>query len=150
MKAIEPDRQLSAGMKALRWLVCWGGGGMTMATIICLGIMVAAAPPLKRTSPVYRVHTVPVSQVISYGEGVGLLDTRSGAIAELRGNLDNPSSKLSWFPRVEGVDGTSGYLQIQSPQFNRPDASFLVDVVTGNTWILRDRGNNNGSWEEVR
>jgi len=119
-----------------------------IATLVCLTTLAAA--PADRMSPAFRAYAVPVSQVISYGTGVGLLGTRSGAIAELRGNLDNQSSQLSWFPRVEGVDGSSGYLQIQSPQFNRPDASFLVDVVTGDTWILRNRGNNNGSWEPVR
>ncbi len=97
----------------------------------------------------FRTLDIPVAQVMSYQQGVGLLNTVTGEIFELRGDLDNASSRLSWFPRVAGLDGTSGFLQVQSPQFNRPDAVFLVDAVTGATWILRDRGNNNGTWEKV-
>ncbi len=148
METIETDRPLSAGMKALKGLML-GAGGLTIATIVCLGIMIAAAPPLQSVR-VFRTLSTPVTQIVSYGEGVGLLDTRNGSISELRGSLDNQSSQLSWFLRVEGVEGTSGHLEMQSPQWNRPDALFLVDVMTGETWILRDRGNNNGTWESVR
>ncbi len=118
---------------------------IAIPAIVALVALVAAAPVR-----VFRTLATPVTQVVSYGEGVGLLDTRNGSISELRGSLDNQSSQLSWFLRVEGVEGTSGHLEMQSPQFNRPDALFLVDVMTGETWILRDRGNNNGSWEVVR
>ena len=97
----------------------------------------------------FRTLDIPVAQVMSYQQGIGLLDSTTGAILELRGDLDNASSRLSWFPRVAGLTGTSGFLQVQSPQFNRPDAVFLVDAVTGDTWILRDRGNHNGTWELV-
>lgn len=123
---------------------------IAIPAIVALVALVAAAPLQMPTVRVFRTLATPVSQIISYGDGVGLLDTRNGAISELRGSLDNPSSQLSWFLRVEGVEGTSGHLETQSPQFNRPDALFLVDVVSGDTWILRDRGNNNGSWESVR
>ena len=118
---------------------------IAIPAIVALVALVAAAPVR-----VFRTLATPVTQVVSYGEGVGLLDTRNGSISELRGSLDNQSSQLSWFLRVEGVEGTSGHLEMQSPQFNRPDAVFLVDVMSGETWILRDRGNNNGSWEAVR
>lgn len=97
----------------------------------------------------FRTLDIPVAQVISYQEGVGLLNTTTGEIFELRGDLDNSSSRLSWFPRVAGLSGTSGFLQVQSPRINRPNAIFLVDAVTGSTWILRDRGNHNGTWEAV-
>lgn len=123
--------------------------GMTWLFVIVVFATAAFSAPQERTSPAFRAYAVPVSQVISFQEGIGLLDTTTGSLFELRGNLDNPSATLSWFPRVEGVEGGSGYLQVQSPRFNSPDAVFLVDVVTGDTWILRDRGNKNGSWEPV-
>ena len=121
---------------------------IAIPAIVALVALVAAAP--LGPARVFRTLATPVTQIVSYGEGVGLLDTRNGAISELRGDLDNSSSRLSWFLRVEGVEGTSGHLEMQSPQWNRPDALFLVDVMTGETWILRDRGNNNGTWESVR
>lgn len=122
---------------------------VAFAVLTLIAAVVFAGPPADRTSPAFRAYAVPVSQVISYRQGIGLLDTTTGTLFELRGDLDNPSSALSWFPRVEGIEGGSGYLQVQSPRFIRPDAVFLVDVVTGDTWILRDRGNHNGSWEPV-
>ena len=97
----------------------------------------------------FRTLDIPVAQVMPYQQGVGLLNTVTGEIFELRGDLDNASSRLSWFPRVAGLDGTSGFLQVQSPHFNRQNAGVLVDAVTGATWILRDRGNHNGTWEPV-
>ena len=121
---------------------------IAIPAIVALVALVAAAP--LGPARVFRTLATPVTQIASYGEGVGLLDTRNGAISELRGDLDNSSSQLNWFLRVEGVEGTSGHLEMQSPQWNHPDALFLVDVMTGETWILRDRGNNNGSWEVVR
>lgn len=91
----------------------------------------------------------PSTQIFSFNEGVGLLNTKTGEVFELRGNLDNPSVELSWFSRVQPVDKSSGFLQVQRAEFNRPDAVFLVDVVRGDTWILRDRGNKNHSWNRI-
>ncbi len=123
---------------------------LAFAVLTLIATAVLAGPPADRTSPAFRAYAVPVSRVISYQDGVGLLNTTTGALFELRGDLDNEGAQLNWFPRVEGIEGGSGYLQVQSPRFTRPDAVFLVDVVTGDTWILRDRGNHNGSWEPVK
>ncbi len=104
-----------------------------------------------------RGFIVPASQIISFDDTVGRLDTRTGAIYRLHGvasdptaALDNPSAKLTWEERVPAVKGdTSGVLEIQRPTFNRPDATFLVDIVTGKTWILRRRASSNRSWEPI-
>ena len=118
--------------------------GAAFVLLVVVASEVFAAP-----QRAFRTLDIPVVQVIPYQQGVGLLDTTTGEIFELRGDLDNASSRLSWFPRVAGLAGTSGFLKVQSPQFNRPDAVFLIDAVTGATWILRERGNNNGTWEKV-
>ena len=122
---------------------------VTTAMVAFVILAVIASEVFAAPQRAFRTLDMPVAQVMSYQEGVGLLNTMTGEIFELRGDLDNASSRLSWFPRVSGLAGTSGFLQVQSPQFNRPDAVFLVDAVTGATWILRDRGNHNGSWEVV-
>ncbi len=118
--------------------------GVSFVLLVVIASEVFAAP-----QRAFRTLDIPVVQVMSYQQGVGLLDTTTGEIFELRGDLDNASSRLSWFPRVAGLAGTSGFLKVQSPQFNRPDAVFLIDAVTGATWILRERGNMNGTWEKV-
>ena len=65
---------------------------IAITAIVALVDLVAAAPVR-----VFRTLAAPVTQVVSDGEGVGLLDTRDGSISELRGSLDNQSSQLSWF-----------------------------------------------------
>ncbi len=123
--------------------------GAAFVLLVVVASEVFAAP-----QRAFRTLDIPVVQVIPYQQGVGLLDTTTGEIFELRGDLYNASSRLSWFPRVAGFAGTSGFLQVQSPPrhhgpIDRPDPVFLVDAVTGATWILRDRGNHNGTWEAV-
>ncbi len=115
-------------------------------------LVVVASEVFGAPQRAFRTLDIPVAQVIPYQQGVGLLDTVTGEIFELRGDLKNASSQLSWFARVPGLAGTSGFLQVQSPRrfvIDRPDPIFLVDAVTGATWILRDRGNHNGTWEAV-
>jgi hypothetical protein len=97
-----------------------------------------------------RSYLVPASRIISWDQTIGMLDTVTGAVYKLEGSLDNPGARLSWKLRVPPVTGeTSGLLEIQRATFNRPDATFLVDIVTGRTWILRRRASSNGSWDPV-
>ena len=122
---------------------------LAVALVAFVVLVVLVSEVFSAPQRAFRTLDIPVVQVMSYQQGVGLLDTTTGEIFELRGDLDNASSRLSWFPRVAGLADTSGFLKVQSPQFNNPDAVFLIDAVTGATWILRERGNNNGSWEKV-
>jgi hypothetical protein len=102
------------------------------------------------TVPGLRSLFLPAARIISLDETVGLLETTSGAVYRLNGNLDNSSAALTWQLRVPPVSGpTSGLLEIQRPDFNRPDATFLVDIVSGRTWILRRRAAETGTWEPV-
>ena len=90
------------------------------------------------------------SQIISFDETIGMLDTTSGAIYRLRGNLDNPGAKLTWEMRVSPVtEANSGMLELQRPTFNAPGTHFLVDQITGDTWVLRRRASENGAWVPV-
>lgn len=97
-----------------------------------------------------RQFNRPAVQVISWDEGVALFDSVNGAVYRLRGSLSNPSVRNTWQLRVPPVTvPTSGVLELQRATFNAPGALFLVDVVTGQTWILRDRPSETGSWEPV-
>ena len=81
---------------------------------------------------------------------IARLDTSTGAVYRFRGNIDNPSVRNTWELRVAAVKGeTSGLLEIQRLAFGSTQVTFLVDVVTGNTWILRNRASTNGSWDPV-
>ena len=97
-----------------------------------------------------RGFIVPAAQIIGFDDTVGLLNTATGAIYRIRGDLNNSSVKNNWEMRVQPVDEqTSGLLELQRTAFGSAGATFLVDIVTGKTWILRDRASSNRSWEPV-
>ena len=82
---------------------------------------------------------------------IARLDTTTGAIYRFRGNVDNPSVTNTWQLRVPPVEQeTSGLLEIQNMAIEdtRP-VTFLVDIVYGTTWILRERAPSNASWQLV-
>lgn len=93
---------------------------------------------------------VPKSRIIAFDDTIGLLDTSNGAIHRLHGDARNPNVRSQWVAHVAPVSGvTSGVLQLQKPEGvnTQSDATFLVDVVTGDTWLLRrlvDEGRNSG------
>ena len=95
---------------------------------------------------------------------IARLDTRTGAVYRFRGDTTNPSVRNTWELRVAPVKGkTSGILEIQriiaphgelgrnptTTEVVLVPSTFLVDVVTGETWILRRRASTNASWDKV-
>lgn len=89
-------------------------------------------------------------RIIQWDHSVARFDSATGSIHRFNGDLDKPNVRAQWVPLVRGVnERTSGVLQIQHPAgVHAIDAPFLVDVMTGDTWILRRRGAN-ASWEKV-
>ena len=88
---------------------------------------------------------------------IARLDTTTGAVYRFRGDVDNPSVRNTWQRRVPPVNGQhSGLLEIQQVRLpgsrDREGSSttFLVDIVTGRTWILRPRASTNASWDPVK
>ena len=88
------------------------------------------------------------------------LNTRTGAVYRFRGNLANTALTSTWEMRVPPVtEGTSGVLEIQRialPSKNDrtgvvdvDTATFLIDIVNGTTWILRDMASTNAKWQMV-
>jgi hypothetical protein len=128
------------------------GSGVKLALLglVIAGIGVAIGAGRQGASiadPTARVFVVPATQIISWNDTVARMDTTTGAIYIFKGSLRNESSIAQWEERVPGVRGeTSGYLQMQRPLFD-PDVTFLVDVVNGNTWILRRRSGDTATWE---
>lgn len=89
-------------------------------------------------------------RIIQWDHSVARFDSSTGSIHRFNGDLDKPNVRAQWVPLVRGVnERTSGVLQIQQPHgVHAIDAAFLVDVITGDTWILRRRGAN-ATWEKV-
>jgi hypothetical protein len=120
-----------------------------LVAVVAIALGAGAARAGRAERPVAGTY-FPASQIISFDNTIGRLDTATGAVYRLRGNLDNPGAKLTWERRVPPVTAsTSGLLEIQRATFNRPDAIFLVDIVTGKTWILRRRASSNSAWAPV-
>lgn len=95
-----------------------------------------------------------------FDSSIARLDTRTGAVYRFRGNVDNSSVRNTWELRVGPVKlATSGLLEIQQVRpekvTNQHDPTprrletFLVDIVTGDTWILRRRASTNATWDPV-
>jgi len=93
---------------------------------------------------------VPRVRIIQFGDTVARFNTVTGEIHRFHGDLDKPNVRGQWVRHVRGVsDTTSGVLQIQRPDGVRAEeAAFLVDAITGDTWLLRRRGAA-AEWDRV-
>jgi len=129
------------GMSSRRWLG-YGALGVFVA-----GIFVAAGAG-SRQDVTSEYVLPPAAEIIAFDTTVGVLDTTTGAIYRLRGDLRNPSARNTWKMRVGPIkESHSGQLEIQKIALGQhPELTFLVDQVTGRTWILRRRASTNGSW----
>lgn len=97
-------------------------------------------------------YVIPRVRIIAFDESVALFDTRDGALYRFHGDLRNPAVRSVWVKHVPGLpQPTSGVMEIQKAEGVNPhqDATFLVDVFTGETWILRRRGAN-AAWDPVK
>ncbi len=94
-------------------------------------------------------RVLPRVQVIQFDHTFARLDTATGALHLFSGDTRNPSSRSQWRRHAAGVGGTSGYLELQQPRgVDARSTLFLVDVVTGDTWILSRRGSR-ATWDHV-
>ena len=85
-------------------------------------------------------------RIIEVDDRVMRLDTNTGELSRFRGTLSGSNARGNFVTFAQPLsDPTSGFLEIQEVG----DAIFLVDVSTGQTWILRQRSNNVASWIEV-
>ena len=92
----------------------------------------------------------------AFDSDIARFDTRTGAIYRFRGNVDIASVQNTWEIRVPPVkEETSGLLEIQNILLDRPTTeivppvTFLVDIVNGTTWILRETAATNARWQVI-
>lgn len=100
---------------------------------------------------------LPKVRIVNFDEGVAKFDTTTGSLHRFAGSLRGDHVGGKWILSVPPVSGpTSGMLQIQNSVGveNFASTMFLVDAVTGRTWILElsngDRRARTGVWEEVK
>jgi len=92
------------------------------------------------------VTKVEVINLKNFDSQVALFNRTTGEIRRFHGSLDDPNVRNQWLELVDGVDSkTSGLLDIQFAG----NQMFLVDAVTGKTWILRERASV-FEWDPVR
>ncbi len=140
-----------------KWILVTICAAVTLVAIGAGGAKIAAQ---------YFVQGPSASQIIflpggneQFDSDIARLDTRTGAIYRFRGNVNNPSVRNTWELRVPPVKETSGWLEVQTialppvvkknESVERPVTAFLVDIVTGKTWILRQRASTNATWDPV-
>jgi hypothetical protein len=133
--------------------VCALAAGTAVGAIAFGGSYVGAQRGQASTPEV----VAPAAQIFFWSDELALLDTTNGAVYTLRGDLDNASSEPNWRLRVAPVDESSGYLQLQRAEMDDVATTitrlsgeiFLVDRITGRTWVLRERASTNGTWDVI-
>lgn len=111
----------------------------------------AAAQDPTLYDPAGGTIVFPRVSIIQWGDvSVARFDSATGAVHRFSGDLDKPSTRAEWVLHVSPVrERTSGMLRFQQPHGTHAmDAPFLIDVVTGDTWILRRRGAG-ATWDKV-
>ena len=128
----------------------WTGKGIGLALVLVVLTFVSIGDARPATMRDGAAYILPAVQVISWDRTVGMLDTRTGAVYRLLGNVDKTRVKNTWKQRVAPVTGShSGMLEIQRSTFNEIRTTFLVDVVEGHTWILKRTASTNRRWQRV-
>jgi hypothetical protein len=88
----------------------------------------------------------PRTRIIEFDDRVAMLDTSTGELFRFRGDLSGSNARGTFVRLARPLaESTSGFLQLQQVA----GATFLIDTVNGNVWILRQRGNSNASWIPV-
>lgn len=91
-----------------------------------------------------RVH------IFNLEDTVARLDTVTGEVHLFTGDVRRPGTRGQWRLYASGVGQTSGYLQIQTPAgVEAYPVLFLVDIVTGDSWVLTRRGTGRATWDRV-
>lgn len=90
----------------------------------------------------------PDVRIIRFDTHVARLDTETGEISRFSGTLSGSSANGIWLRLVRPVSGsTSGFLDVK----HVGGGTFLIDLATGQTWILRrGSGNSIGTWVRVQ
>jgi hypothetical protein len=163
----EPQQGVQEEMKKLTsHLRKWGLvsiGAAVIGIAVGAGGMQVAKQYFVQGPSATQIVLLPGGNVLNSSD-IARLDTRTGAVYRFRGDTTNPSVRNTWELRVPPVkEKTSGILEIQrivAPhgELGRNPAdidvelvptTFLVDVVTGSTWILRHRASTNATWDPV-
>lgn len=113
--------------------------------VIVVGVALAIGANVPQLGIQFVVQAESATQITVIDGSLMRLNTTTGAMYRFRGSLDNASVKNTWFLRVNPVT-SSGMLEIQYVA----NTTFLVDVQTGMTWILRQRGNHNATWDAIK
>ncbi len=141
-----------------KWLLVPLGAGILGVAIGAGGAELARAYVVEGPAAT-QLFIFPGGNLNNDGD-VAKLDTRTGGVYRYRGDLKNPNVRGTWELRVAPPkESNSGMLEVQRIVFptavgtagdvEAQVATFLVDIVTGQTWVLRLRASSNGSWDYI-
>ena len=118
----------------------------TIVLAVLATIVVAVAMGAGSATVLLHAEDAVISPVEVFGwdTTAARLDTTTGEILVFNGDLHARSGRGQWIEAVHGVTSGATYLDLQEAN----GAWFLVDVVTGDTWILR-RDGAHMHWEPV-
>jgi hypothetical protein len=110
-------------------------------------IIATVAPGQNGGGGIVAVDNIfPAARVIEIDDEVALFNTATGEIQKIRGQRTGPGATGNLFNFAQPVNGsTSGFLQIQRAK----GGTFLVDLISGDIWILRVASENSASWRAI-
>ena len=123
-----------------------------MPAVMVAGLVLGLFAMVAMTQQAVRTIENPVVEVIAFGEsgdGVGLFNTSTGAIQVFTGDPSTSGTHGDWDHEVKGVATYQpGALRLQHP--SRGPGLFLVNVRTGDTWVLREPRRHSWYWAPIR
>lgn len=131
---------LVLGLGPIRPIAAGAGAGLSVASDIARN-----EPPPLRTQGVFAAV-----EIVEVEGEVLRFDTRTGLMHGFEGNASFTGTSTRWRVRVNPVpEATSGFLSVHRRLLGEQPVYVLVDEVTGETWLLRYRARDRGTWSRL-
>jgi len=127
--------------------------GSMLPTLIVGFLAVGVLAMIAMTQQAVTTIQNPAVEIISFGESakaVGRFDTSTGEIRSFTGDPDYTGAHGVWASEVKGVASAgnpAGTFRLQHPFSSQ--GLFLVNVQTGETWVLREPREHSWYWDPV-
>ena len=136
-------------MSRIHMMAC-GIIALVLALTISVGgrwMLVAAAQPSQNPAVIPHKELIyPRVKVLLFQDFITRFDTQTGQMSRFSGSLASESATGKWLPLVEPInEPNSGYLDLEHVR----GATFLIDMVTGEVWVLRREGDAIGFWNHI-
>ncbi|MCI0366634.1 MAG: hypothetical protein L0219_22445, partial [Phycisphaerales bacterium] len=120
---------------------------VVIAAVTCAALLIASSITRAQSGeelPINLDNAIfPRTKIIKVDDVIVRFDTATGELFNFEGTLQGSNANGLFRNIAPPVSGSnSGVLEVK----RIGQATFLIDVLTGETWILRQNSPNNASW----